>query len=928
MTHTHRSARLAPLTAEDATTGVLDRFARVLDALQDEPAVVDADGAYTFGRLADEAASVRAAVLDRTAPGEAVAVLHPHRCTAVAAILGVLASGRPLLVLDHRTPAPRLRQMCDRVGVRAVLAAGDLGEVAAELGRPVLGPEAVVPAARESLFADPPSPSAGAILAFTSGSTGVPKVVVNSGRMLVSDAWRNSAATDCYDADDVIAHTLPMAFHAGLMVTVAGLLVGSTMRLFDTRARGIAGLAPWIEQVGATIMHTSPAILRAFIGSGPTPAQLATLTTVSIAGEPAHGRDVQQIRPLLPPTCVLRNRYGSSETGLIAEYVVDADHPPLSGPLPVGRPVGETEIRCLAEDGTPLPPGRAGIVTVTRDVVAEGYLDNPEATALAFSDEPDGRRTYRTSDVGEVDDDGLRLFGRRDHSVKIRGYMVEPGEVDAALFALPDVAEALTVGVKTDTGDRYRLVSYVVSRADRPSAAHIRAALRDRLPSHLVPEAVVFLDALPRTERGKLDRAALPEAPPADVGAPVRSEWERLVAQVWARVLGLEEVGRDADFFSLGGDSLAAEELTASVVADLGIDPEDVTSALLVQAPTVAEYARRLKRAPDRRQQIVTVLRPGPHEGAAGATRRPLFLVAGGGGLGLGFVPVVRHLPAEQPVYAFHAHGLEHKAVPDWSVRAIARRNLRDLRRIQAHGPYRLGGHSFGGLIALEMAHRLRSEGEEVEILLILDSFPPDPSLIPDAPPNRTLFRRLRDIAGLAVTGLVPTPGLGQYWRFHEQSRILSKWYRTTPYGGRAVVVVADSEDRDARASWGPHLCGGWTRQCTPGDHITMMRDPYAESLAGLITGVVDALDAGGPLPPSDPEAAPGAAHARATHDDAAPDGEAQGGSDRPEGREGSLPQPSHDTSPGTTPGSGGGGPGDATGDQEGRRPTSASTVA
>ncbi|GAB48241.1 AMP-binding protein [Mobilicoccus pelagius] len=851
MTHISRSVRLAPLTATDATSGVVDRFATVLEALADEPAVIDADGTYTYTRLAAEAASVRASILAGTSPGEPVAVLHPHRCTAVAAILGVIASGHPLLVLDYRTPAPRLQQMCERVDARAVVAAGDLLDLAAELGRPVIGPDALTATDTATLFEGPVDPNGTAVLAFTSGSTGVPKVVLNSGRMLVSDAWRNSAATDCYDADDVIAHTLPMAFHAGLMVTVAGLVVGSTMRLFDTRARGIAGLAPWIDQVGATIMHTSPAILRAFVSSGPTPQQLTTLRTVTIAGEPAHGRDVEQIRPLLPPTCLLRNRYGSSETGLIAEYVVDADHPPLSGPLPVGRPVGNTEIRCLAEDGTPLAAGESGIVAVTRDVVANGYLGNPEATALAFFDEPDGRRTYRTSDVGEVDDEGLRLLGRRDHSVKIRGYMVEPGEVDAALFALPDVTEALTVGVKSDTGERYRLVSYVVSSADRPSAAAVRSVLREHLPGHLVPEAVVFLDALPRTERGKLDRAALPAPPPPDVGERVRSEWERLVAQVWARALGLDEVGRDADFFALGGDSLAAEEVTAMVVSDLGIDPGDVTSAFLVQAPTVAEYARRLKRRPDRRQQILTVLRPGPNEGTTQARRTPLFLVAGGGGLGLGFVPVVRHLPDDQPVYAFHSYGLERKAVPDWSVEAAARRNLRELRRIQAHGPYRVAGHSFGGLVALEMCQQLRAAGEEVEILFVLDSFPPDPALIPDAPTGRSLARRARDVAGLLVTGLVPTPGLGQYWRFHEQSRVLSKRYRTPPYPGRTVVLVAESEDKEARASWDAHLSGEWVRLETPGDHITMMRDPYAETLADHLTRCLAALDAGAGPPPA-----------------------------------------------------------------------------
>ncbi|WP_284305742.1 alpha/beta fold hydrolase [Mobilicoccus caccae] len=833
MMNARRGTRLAPLTANDAAGGVLERFATVLTALPDEVAVADSDGDMTLAQLADEAAAVKAAVVAHTMPDDPVAIVFAHRRDAVASILGVLASGRPLLVLDHRTPTPRLKQLCDRVEAATVLAGADQLEVAGALGRPVIGPDAIVPTARERLFEELPDPARPAILAFTSGSTGTPKVVVNDSRMLVSDAWRNSAATGCYDADDVIAHTLPMAFHAGLMVTVAGLVVGSTMRLFDTRARGIAGLPAWIESVGASVMHTSPAILRAFVGAGPTPEQLRSLTTVTIAGEPAHGRDVEGLRPLLSRRCVVRNRYGSSETGLIAEYAIGHDHPPLAGPLPVGSPVGLTDLVCVTDDGTPQPEGEPGVVVITRDHVASGYRGDLTTTLEAFRTEPDGRRTYRSSDIGVLREGRLTLLGRRDHSIKIRGYMVEPGEVDAVLFTLPDVAEALTVGVRDEAGERYRLVSYVVSRAERPSAAAIRSALRDRLPGHLVPDAVVFLSALPRTERGKLDRSALPAAPRADVGTEPWSEWERLVAQVWARALGLEEVGRDADFFALGGDSLAAEEVTTMVVTDLGVDASDVTSAMLAQAPTVAEYARRLKRKPERRKQIVTRL-------AEGGDRPPLFLVAGGGGLGIGFVPVVRHLAKDLPVISFHSHGLESTALPDWSIPAAARRNLRMLREIQPHGPYHLGGHSYGGLVALEMAQQLRAAGEEVAILIELDSFPPDPALIPPLRTDASFYRKVRDWCGLLVTGLVPNPGLGQYWRFHAQSRALSVRYRTTPYPGRTVVVVADSEDKEARAAWAPHLSGPWTGVTTPGNHVSMLRDPHAATLAGHI---MDALD-------------------------------------------------------------------------------------
>ncbi|WP_226344199.1 AMP-binding protein [Agilicoccus flavus] len=833
---------LIPLSDADAAGGVVARFRTVVGAIPDAVAVTDSEGALTYADLAAQAAAVRAGV-DRRTPADApVAVLFGHTTAAVAAILGVIASGRPLLVLDARTPGPRLAQFVERAGARLVLAADDLTELAGELGAPTQPWSGLSPAPAEALWDEPVDPAGPAVLAFTSGSTGVPKIVVNDQRMLVADAWDNSIATGCYDADDVIAHTLPTAFHAGLMVTVAGLVVGSEMRLYDSRGRGIGGLAPFLVSSGATIMHTSPAILRAFVAAGPTPGQLAGLRSVTIAGEAAHGRDVEALRPLLPSTCVLRNRYGSSETGLICEYVVDADHPRLTGPLPVGTAVGHTRIEVVADDvdawtddATPTSrvPG-SGVVTVTRDFVASGYWGNDAATAAAFTDLPDGRRRYRTSDVGVVETEvgsgreRLTLLGRRDHSVKVRGYLVEPGEVDAALFTLDDVAEALTVGVpRGDTG-QYRLVSYVVSRAERPSGAATRAALRGLLPGHLVPEAVVFLAALPRTERGKLDRSALPPAPTIEVGELPITEWERLVAAVWADVLDVEEVGRHGDFFELGGDSLAAEELTERVVTDLGVSAEDVTSSMLAATPTLAEYSRNLKRRPDRARQTITELRPG-------GSLPPLFLVAGGGGLGVGFVPIARHLPEDQPCWALHSHALERRGLPDWSIPAAARRNIASIKAIQPAGPYYLAGHSFGGVVALEMAQQLRRAGEEVGLLIELDSFPPDPDVLPPLPP-RSLVRRVRDVVGLAVTGLVPTPGLGQFWRFHAQSRALAHRYRTTPYEGRAVVVVAESEDQEARMQWGPHLAGPWTLHHTGGDHMSMLRDPHAKDVAAIIT--------------------------------------------------------------------------------------------
>jgi acyl-coenzyme A synthetase/AMP-(fatty) acid ligase/thioesterase domain-containing protein len=801
---------------------VVERFRSVVASAPSERVVIDGQREVSFAEVALEAASVRVAVTDQRLPaGAPVAMLYPHSAGAVSTILGVLASGQPLLVLDPRTPAPRLAQLVSRAGAQLCLCDPGLSDVAAELAGQVrvLSQRGIQEAPVEMLWADPVDPAAPAVLAYTSGSTGIPKIVVNDQRMLVADAWGNSIATGCYGADDVIAHTLPMAFHAGLMATIAGLVVGSTMRLYDVRAHGVGTLAGWLEANDVTVIHASPAIMRAFVGAQPRPSQLAALRSVTVAGEAAHGRDVEALRALLPPECVVHNRYGSSETGLICDFSVAGDQPPLVGTLPVGHPVGSTRVTLIGDDGTPAGLGETGIT--------------------AFTLNPDGSTTFRSNDIGRLDERGLSVLGRRDHSVKIRGYLVEPGEVDTALFTLPDVKEALTVGVARGDSGRHRLVSYVVSTAERPSAAGVRAALRGLLPGHMVPESVVFLAALPRTDRGKLDRAALPPPPPpVQVGEDPVSEWERLVARVWARALELEEVGRDTDFFEVGGDSLAAEALASMIVNDLGVPASEVTPALLAEAPTLAEFARRLKRRPDRRNQTLTALQPT-------GSRLPLFLIAGGGGLGVGFVPVVRHLPGDQPCWALHSHALERRGLPDWSVEAAARRNLSLIRRVQPRGPYFLGGHSFGGLVALETAQRLLRMGEEVGLLVVLDSFPPDPALQPAEPP-KPLLRWARDAVGLAVTGLVPTPGIGQYWRFHRQSMLLGRRYRTHPYPGRTLVVLAESEDKHLREQWGPHLSGPWELVTTSGDHMSMLREPFAEEVAGFITQALAQVRAGG----------------------------------------------------------------------------------
>lgn len=861
--HTHpprvTQRRVPVITDADAQAGLLARLSTVVAAQPDAVALVDDDRSMTFAEVAELAARTARAVdrlsLRRWHPDaddedlDPVAVLGAHRAETVAAVIGIIAAGAPVVVLDHALPHPRLLQYLQRSGARAVVCDVDHRERALLLAAAIPSADSgvtVVPIplrpddsdtaaddarARSGDLLPPgrlaPDVRAPAALVFTSGTTGRPKGVVYDHRLFPSSAYNVSVRDGTYDADDVLASVLPLGFSAGLDHTLASLQVGARQQLRDLRAAGTGNVIAWLRSSGVTVLNTTPSMARALVAQVPEGARLADLRSLTLTSEALHHSDVEALRRVLPADCALSNRWGASETGLATVFPLEpglADRPGHRGSLPVGWPVPSVQLEIEPTPGAAPGSEDTGVVTVTSAFIARRYWRDPEKTAEVFTELPDGRRRFRTADVGRLDDTGcFMLVGRRDHSVKIRGYLVEPGEIDAALFALPDIQESVVVG--DDSGPRTRLVAYVVSTA-LPAAAVVRSRLREVLPPWMVPETIVFLERLPRTERGKIDRAALPPAPPLVAGGtPPRNDWEGTVADLWARVLHLPEVGVHDDFFELGGDSLTAEELLAIVDSELGFPGVD--SHALLGAATVAEFAAALRLPVDRQHPTLVPLRV---EGS----RRPLFCVAGGGGLALAFVPLVRHLDPELPVWGLQAHSLEHRGRPDWSVRSAARRHVRELRSVQPHGPYRLLGYSFGGVLALEVARQLTAAGEVVESLVVLDAFPPGSRGGID--PDRSRLNRARDVLGMLVAGIGPDLGQGQYPRFHRQAQFLTgRYHPRHPWPGRALVVAAEGSDRIRRVAWQQALAGPWSVVDVAGDHYSMLREPHVGRLAAMV---------------------------------------------------------------------------------------------
>jgi thioesterase domain-containing protein/acyl carrier protein len=444
------------------------------------------------------------------------------------------------------------------------------------------------------------------------------------------------------------------------------------------------------------------------------------------------------------------------------------------------------------------------------------------------------------------------------------------GEIEAALAAQPGVRQAV-VAAREDTPGDQRLVAYLVPDGpDAPDAAELRAGLRTGLPEFMIPSAFVPLASLPLTPNGKVDRKALP-APqdvtetPADGAAAPRDTLEVQLLALWEGVLGVRSVGIDDNFFDLGGHSLLAARLFVEIDRVFG---RTLPLATLFKAPTVAALAAELRRPGHEPDWSPLVLL------AAGGDRPPLFVVHAIGGNVLGYRAMARHLGGERPVYGLQALGLDGQQLPQTRVEEMAARYLVEVRRVQPHGPYHLGGQCFGGMLALEMAQQLRAQGEEIALLAMFDSdapgyekalplggramvaarwftrrtrfhahqlaeLPASARLPYLAARGETVGRRGRSrILGLAGRAYehVGQPLPEALHNVREAGLLAQRDYKPQLYHGRPVLFVVNNPEEPvapgSQYGWEGLTTGGVEIIEVPGDHETMLDEPHASVLA------------------------------------------------------------------------------------------------
>jgi amino acid adenylation domain-containing protein len=523
-----------------------------------------------------------------------VGVAMERSAELVVALLGILKAGAAYVPLDPSYPAERLAFMLEDAGVAALVVSGEVPAALRGFGGPVipLSPddEVVGDAGEES--ADVPA-EALAYVVYTSGSTGTPKGIGIPHRA-VARLVRNTEYLP-FAADERIAQLSNASFDALTFEVWGALLNGGTLvGIGRDTVLDPGALADALRRERITAAFVTTALFNQVARARPD--GFGALRHLLFGGEACDPEAVRAVRESGGAPGRLLNVYGPTESTTFATWHRVASVPAGAATVPIGVPLANTTAHVL-DGARPCNLGEPGELHLGGDGVARGYLGQPGMTAERFVPDPfsatPGARLYRTGDrVRRREDGALEFLGRVDQQVKVRGFRIEPGEVEAALRALPAVAEAAVV-VRADGGEK-RLVAYVVpAGGEAPSAAALRDALAGRLPDYLVPTAFVALDAIPLTPNGKVDRRALP-APGAgaeEAFAAPRTPTEAALAAIYGEVLGTERVGVEDDFFLLGGHSLLAAQVVSRVRRAFGAE---VPLRAVFEAPSVRRLAARV----------------------------------------------------------------------------------------------------------------------------------------------------------------------------------------------------------------------------------------------------------------------------------------------------------------------------------------------
>lgn len=644
---------------------------------------------------------------------------------AIVALLGILKAGGAYLPLDPSLPQERLDFMLEDAQVSVLLTQEKLLRHFEDFSNPIICIDkdwaTITQYSKENPTSCVKSDNLAYVI-YTSGSTGKPKGVLLQHQGLSNLA---KAQIEVFNIQPInrILQFASLSFDASIFEIVMALQTGATLYLANKESL-LPGqpLLKLLREKAITHVTLPPAVLAVL------PIEsLPALQTIICAGESCTDDIVKR-------WCNSQRRffnaYGPTEATVwstVAEISTMSEKPPI------GRPIANTKIYILDKHLQPLPIGITGELYISGEGLAQGYLNRPELTIENFIPntfiDKKGARLYKTGDLARYRPDGnIEFLGRIDNQVKIRGFRIELSEIETVLSQHQSLRKAVVIVKENVSGDKY-LVAYIVPNIETQNfSSLLRKFLKEKLPEYTIPKAFVMLDSLPLTASGKVDRLALTELDSAASGlidkafiAP-RTPTESTLAKIWAEVLNIERVGIYDNFFDLGGDSLLTVRLLKQIHKQF---ENELPLSTLFLNPTIESLATALSSKADSLPWSPLVPIQPAGSNPAFFCVHPIF------GVVFPYYELAQNLGKNQPFYGLQPIGLDGKSSPLTRIEDMATHYIEALRRVQPKGPYFLGGWSFGGWVAFEMAQQLQKSGEEVALLAVLDTLAPIPGNIP-----------------------------------------------------------------------------------------------------------------------------------------------------------------------------------------------------
>ncbi len=804
-------------------------------------------------------------------PDVLVGICVERSLEMVVGLLGILKAGGAYVPLDPTYPKERLGYVLNDAKAAVLLTQQKLLSSLPAHSAQVICLDtdwSIVAQTKDSKVDRIVTPDNLAYVIYTSGSTGQPKgVAMNHAPLVNLIQWQLQAS--CATVGTKTGQFTSIGFDVSFQEIFSTWCSGGILVLIpeDVRREGRSLLK----------MLAQSSIERLFL---PFVAleQLAQSAT-NISSLPNHLRELitageqLQITPVLAkflqklPNCRLENQYGPTESHVVTSFSV-GDLGSGSSIPPIGRPIANTQIYILDPQLQPVPIGVAGELYIGGDGLARGYFNRPELTQAKFIPNPfsseKSARLYKTGDLARYLNDGnIEFLGRIDNQVKIRGYRIELGEIESILSSHPQIQQAVAIAANTLEGDKY-LAAYVVEQgASNLTNRDLRAFVKAKLPDYMIPATFVMLDTLPLTPNGKVDRRALPapeysrQASRDTIVAP-RDDIELELTKIWERVLGIQPIGIVDNFFELGGHSLMAVKLVTEIEKTFG---QTILLSTLFQSQTIEELGILLKpQAVTKKWTSLVEIKSG------NPTKIPLFCIHAVWGNILFCRSLTNHLETDRPIYGLQSRGLDGEHKPCTSIPEMATNYIQEIQTIQPQGPYLLTGFSLGGVIAFEIAQQLQAQGQEIQLLALVDTSCPNLGSQPaDRPPllaktanhvKTLLDLSMQEKINYIWERLTWNLTLGNvnlpyklYLRYIKRSRselrllevywanYLTQYnYIPQPYLGKITLFKAEDIDigseEDPRSRWELLASDGVDVLPVTGSHADIMDEPNVRVLA------------------------------------------------------------------------------------------------